>query len=69
MLATCTLALFKATLRGMQITRKQLKTYQKHYFTTFGIKIDSKDALIECIALLRLVKVLSNTGGENGTNK
>lgn len=54
---------------GMQITRKQLKTYQKHYFKTFGIKIDSKDALIECIALLSLVKVLSNTGGENGTNK
>lgn len=43
----------------MHLTDEQVASFQELYFKTFGVSISKEDALVQGLALLRLVKVLS----------
>lgn len=43
----------------MRLTDEQIANYQKIYLDIFGEEISKEDALVQGMALLRLVKVLS----------
>ena len=43
----------------MRLTNAQIAKYQKIYLDTYGKEISREDALVQGMALLRLVKVLS----------
>jgi hypothetical protein len=43
----------------MRLTDEQITSYQKIYFETLGKRASREDALVQALALVRLVKVLS----------
>lgn len=43
----------------MQITDEQIAKYQQIYLETYGVPISKKDALVQGLALLRFMKVLT----------
>ena len=49
----------------MRLTDEQIVKYQNIYFETFGKLISKEDALIQGMALLRLIKVLSGYTNDN----
>lgn len=51
----------------MRLTESQLAGYQDIYFRTFGERISKDDALVQGMALLRVIKVLAKNsdGNEN----
>lgn len=49
----------------MRLTDKQIANYQNIYLRTFGKPISKEDALIQGMALLRLVKVLTIPVNDN----
>jgi len=53
----------------MRLTDKQIVKYQNIYFETFGKFISKEDALIQGMALLRLIKVLSGYTNDNKKEK
>jgi hypothetical protein len=48
----------------MRLSDKQISDYQQIYFDTFGERISKSDAITQGLALLRLVKVLSQDSSE-----
>jgi hypothetical protein len=42
----------------MRLTDEHIAKYQKIYLDTFGVSVSKDDALVQGLALLRLVKVL-----------
>jgi hypothetical protein len=49
----------------MRLTGEQIAKYQQIYLETFGESISKEDALIQGMALLRLVKVLAKPSFDN----
>jgi len=49
----------------MRLTNKQIANYQNIYLRTFGKQVSKEDALIQGMALLRLVKALSSPTNDN----
>lgn len=45
---------------AMRLTDEQIAKYQQIYLDTFGEPVSREDALIQGMALLRLVKTLAN---------
>jgi len=48
----------------MRLSDRQIKKYQQIYSDTFGETISKNDAITQGLALLRLVKVLSQNSSE-----
>ena len=48
----------------MRLSDKQIREYQQIYFDTFGERISMNDAITQGLALMRLVKVLSQYRSE-----
>lgn len=49
----------------MRLTDDQITKYQQIYLKTFGESLSQEDALVQGMALLRLVKVLSSLRNNN----
>jgi hypothetical protein len=49
----------------MRLTDAQIANYQKIYLDIFGEEISKEDALVQGMALLRLVKVLSKSSDKS----
>lgn len=52
----------------MRLTDEQISAYQQVYLETFGAPISKEDALVQALALVRLVKVLSQGIARKDTN-
>lgn len=42
----------------MRLTEKQVEDYQEIYFKTFGNKLPKEEALVQAMALVKLVKTI-----------
>jgi len=51
----------------MRLTNTQIIRYQKIYLNTFGKPVSTEDVLIQGIALLRLIKVLTSSSNQHET--
>ncbi len=53
----------------MRLTNEQVASYQKIYLETFGKPISKDEALVQALALVRLVKVMTGPTNEEIRNK
>ncbi len=51
----------ETTLSTIRISDTQLAKYQQIYLETFGVPVSKQDALVQGMALVRLVKVLATS--------
>jgi hypothetical protein len=53
----------------MRLTNEQVASYQKIYLETFGRPISKDEALVQALALVRLVRVMTQLTNEETINK
>ncbi len=53
----------------MRLSKQHIAKYQAIYYETFGQNIDNEEAMVQGMALLRLVKVLATTNNNENNNE